>query len=266
MEHLSASSIAQFIQCPEQFRLRRLQRVPESTGIDKWIGIIDHETHAVNLTRKITEHEDLDHTAMRKVYDETWDTEFDEVVEKEGVPEWAKDEVQVGETKEHGQLIMHTYHDLVSPTVHPIAVETRFEEQLPGVPVKLVGYVDVEEEARLIERKTTKARMSKPKPGWLLQGRLYSMVFQKPVEWQVVTRAKTPTVCLPDTDPELRLEVGGGDGVVLLIQQAAYMLNDLFVRYGPDSPWPTTGILHPFLCGYCFAGPKYNFKCAAWKE
>lgn len=263
MEHLSASSIAQFIQCPEQFRLRRLQRVPESTGIDKWIGIVDHETHAENLTRKVEKGTDLPLDAMHSVYDKVWDTELSDVVEKEGTPEWANDS---DETRAHGHLIMQTYHELVSPTVQPIAVEQRFEEQLTGVPVKLVGYVDVEEKSRLIERKTTKSRMSKPKPGWLLQGRLYSMVFQKPVEWQVVTRAKTPTICLPDTDPELRLEVGGGDGVVLLIQQAAYMLNDLYVRYGPDSPWPTTGILHPFLCGYCFAGPKYNFRCAAWKE
>lgn len=260
IEHLSASSLAMFIECPEKWRLRRIQKVPESTGIDKWLGIIDHETHAVNLTRKITEHEDLDDVAMRKIYDETWDNELQE----EGEPDWLG--ADPDQTREHGQLIMHTYHDLVSPTVQPIAVETRFEEQLPGVPVKLVGYVDVEEKARLIERKTTKTRMSKPKPGWLLQGRLYSMVFQKPVEWQVVTRAKTPTVCLPETDPDLRLEVGGGDGVVLLVQQAAYMLNDLYTRYGPDSPWPTTGILHPFLCGYCFAGPKYNFRCSAWKE
>lgn len=260
IEYLSASSLAMFIECPEKWRLRRIQKVPESTGVDKWIGIIDHETHAENLTRKITEHEDLPAVDMHKIYEEKWEQEVDE----NGEPDWQG--ADPDETKEHGHRIMQTYHELVSPTVHPIAVESRFEEQLPGVPVRVVGYVDVEEQSRLIERKTTKTRLSKPKPNWLLQGRLYSMIYDKPVEWQITTRTKVPSICLPETDPGLRLETGSGDNTVMLIQQAAYMLDDLYLRYGPDRPWPTTGMLHPFMCQYCFAGPKYAFRCAAWKE
>lgn len=235
-----------------------MQKIPESTGLDKWIGIIDHETHAENLTRKITEKEDLDPLAMHEIYNEKWEQELSE----SGEPDWFGADPDA--TKSHGQLIMQTYHEVVSPTVHPIAVESRFEEKFEGVPVKVIGYVDVEENKRLIERKTTKTRMSKPKPNWLLQGRLYSAVYQKPVEWQVVTRAKTPTLCLPETDPELRLEVGNVDSTIKLIQQVAYMLNDMYLRYGSDTPWPTTGVVHPFLCGYCGFGPKYGGQCTAW--
>lgn len=258
ISHLSASSLSQFIACPEMWRLRRLKRIPESTGIDKWIGIIDHETHAANLTKKISTGTDLPTEQMHGIYDSVWEEELSE----NGEPEWYGADPSA--TRDHGHLIMETYHEVVSPTVTPIAVESRFEEKLADVPIKIVGYVDVEETSRLIERKTTKARLSKPKPNWALQGRLYSMIYQKPVEWQVVTRAKLPTICTPETDPELRLEVGNGDSVVLLIQQAAYMMNDLYLRYGADRPWPTTGILHPFQCGYCFAGPKFTGNCIAW--
>lgn len=259
MEHLSASSLASFISCPEAWRLRRLQRIPESTGIDKFLGIIDHEAHAENLTAKISTGTDLPLEEMHAIYDTAWNNELDE----NGEPEWYEDDPDV--TRNHGHLIMETYHEIVSPTITPIAVESRFEEKLPGVPVSLVGYVDVEETFRLIERKTTKTRVSKPKPNWLLQGRLYSMVYQKPVEWQCVTRTKTPTICLPETDPELRLEVGNADSTLLLVQQTAMMIEDLYMRYGPDSPWPAHGLSHPYLCGYCGFSQKYGGQCYAWK-
>ena len=251
------------IGCPEKWRLRYLQKVKESTGVDKWIGIVDHNTHAENLSQKVRTGGDLPATEMHTIYDETWDRELSDVLENEGEPNWIE---EADSTRSHGHLMMSVYHELVSPTVKPIAVETRFEERFPGVPIPIIGYVDVEEKGRLIERKTTKTRMSKPKPNWLLQGRLYSMVFAKPVEWQIVTRAKAPSICLPETEPELRLEAGNVDNTVMLVEQATHMLNDLYLRYGPDRPWPALGMLHPFMCGYCFAGPKANFKCIAWKE
>lgn len=260
IEYLSASSIAQFIACPEQFRLRRLKRIPESKGVDQWIGTIDHNAHSQNLGQKITSGVDLSTDEMHQIYDAEWEKEM----ELEGEPEWYENFPD--EVKSHGHLMVETFHEVVSPTITPIAVESRFEERVKGVPIPIVGYVDVEETGRLIERKTSKARTSKPKPGWLLQGRIYSLIYQKPVEWQIITKAKTPTVCMAETDPGLRLELENVDSTVLLLQQAATMMNDCYNRYGEDRPWPLLGVMHTFQCSYCFAGPKYANNCVAWNS
>lgn len=258
IEWLSASSLSDFLSCPERWRLRRLKHIPESTGPDKWAGLRDHDTHAFNFGQKIQSGNDLPVEDMHNFYDTEWDKE----VELSGEPDWYDSNPE--QIRETGHQMLETYHALVSPTVKPIAVEARFEEKLKGVPVPLVGYVDIEESGKIIERKTTKARTSKPKPNWLLQGRLYSMIYAKKVEWHVVTRAKLPTLCLPETDPELKLEIGNGDSVLLLIQQAAYLINDMYLRYGSDKPWPASGLGHPFLCQMCFAGPKFTSRCIAW--
>lgn len=260
IEQLSASALTMLFQCPEQFRLRRVKHIPDTRGLDKFIGIVDHATHEVNFINKIATGEDLPIDDMLSSYDLVWDREiFDE-----GEPIWNGEEP--AEVNSHGKLMVQTYHELVTPTVTPVTVESRFEEHLKGVPVPIVGYTDVEEKNRLIERKTTKTRMSKPKPQWMLQGQIYSMFADKPVDWHIVTRAKTPTVCTPETDPGLHLERANTDATVLLIQQGIHMINDLYVRYGPDQPWPMNGLLHPFICGYCAFGPKYRNDCVAWRE
>ena len=92
------------------------------------------------------------------------------------------------------------------------------------------------------------------------------MTYAKPVEWQIITRQVTPQIVLAEEEPGLRMEKSNVDVTVRLIQQATNMLHDFWMRYGPDQPWPTHGLSHPFQCGYCFASPKYANTCIAWKE
>lgn len=259
LEHLSASSLTLFIQCPEQFRLRKIKKIPESTGVEKFIGIVDHATHAANFKRKIDTMQDFTLDRMHGLYNAHWD----ETIAVEGEPEW-KDGPD--ETHQHGQQIMQVYHEQISPTILPLHVEERFEQKIPGLAIPIVGYIDVEERSKLIERKTVKSKLSKPKPKWLLQGRLYSLAYQKDVEWHVVTRAKTPQVVTPEMEPGLRLTNSDHDGTVTIILQAAELLNDTYIRYGPNHPWPTNGVFHDWMCSYCGFGPKYGKQCVAWKE
>lgn len=226
-------------------------------GIDKLMGAVDHETAAKNFAQKISTETDLPLDEMEQIYDDCWD----EMIEENGEPVWEKPEE---ETRALGKRMTHIYHEHVAPLVQPISVENRFELELPGVPVPLIGYVDVETRGALIERKTTKTRLKTPKPGWLMQGRIYSMTYDKPVEWQLITRQAAPQVVLPETEPGLRLENAFADATVKMVQQAAWLLEDLWLRYGPDNPWPLHGLTHPFQCQYCFAGPRYGAHCIAW--
>jgi hypothetical protein len=246
------------IQCPEQYRLRHIQKIREGMGPDKFIGIVDHAAHAENFRQKIRTSEDLDVEYMRGLYRAKWT----QTIENEGDPEIEKEE----EMQATGLLMMETYHENASPTIAPIKVEERFEEKLPGLPVPIVGYPDVETKDRIVERKTSKTRLTKPKSKWQLQGRIYSMVFDKPVEYHVITKQKQPQLVTPEAAPDLLLSTGFRDATLETLEQAVHTLNDLWARYGPDRPWPTNGVLHDWLCGYCFAGPKYGNHCVAWKE
>lgn len=246
------------IQCPEMYRLRKIKKVPETMGVDRFVGIVDHDTHAANLKQKIGSSEDFEAEKMRGIYLNRWD----KTILEEGEPEW---EGLPDNTKDLGLLMMETYHAQVSPRVQPIRVEERFEQRFKGLPIPVVGYPDVETHSMIVERKTTKTKLSKPKSKWVMQGRIYSLVYDKPVEYQIVTKQKTPQVVTALEEPAMFLEPDHHAATLALLNQAMFMLNDFWVRFGPDQPWPTTGIYHDWLCSYCFAGPKYGNYCVAWK-
>lgn len=248
------------LQCPEQFRLRKIKKTPESMGVDRFIGIVDHETNAINFRRKIKSGADLPAEKMSELYLGNWI----ETSTIEGEPDWTEDEHV--RSFDLGTKMLHTYHEKVSPTVMPIAVEQQFREKLPGVPVPIVGYPDIEVKDRIIERKTSASKVSKPKSKWSFQGSIYSLVYDKPVEYQVVTKQVTPQVVTAAEAPALLVHATQRDATLRTIQQGAELLNDYWLRYGPDRPWPLNGLLHDWLCSWCFAGPKYGRSCIAWKK
>jgi len=258
IRHLSATSIGQLTTCPEIYRLRQIRRIPDSFGVEKFIGIVDHNTIAYNLQGKIDGLPDMTSADIAAMYDTIWDTEL----EGEKEPIWGDDEPD--ELKDHSREVMLAYHELVSPTLNPIRVEERFSVDIDDVPVPVIGYCDIEEEGRIIERKTSKSRVKKPKPRWLIQARIYSLVYDKPIDYHLSVRTKTPQVVTPEYEPALHVEPAYKDATVQLIQQAAYTLNDLWARYGPDRPWPQNGVHHDWMCSKCFAGPAYRNICPAW--
>ena len=163
IEQLSASSISLLVTCPEAWRQRRILKVPDSTGPDKFAGIIDHAAAAVNFSQKMTTLTDLPITKMDGIYDDCWSAQ----IENNGEPDW--DTTDPEKIREKGKVMTRLYHERVSPSVLPIRVEERFSLEIPEVPIPLVGYVDIETRETVVERKTTKTRMSKPKPNWLMQ-------------------------------------------------------------------------------------------------
>ena len=254
VEHFSASSLGTAIICPEKWRRRYLLHERERTHVGAFVGIVDHATHAENFQQKIESGEDLELPWMQGKYRARWATQR----EKEE-PVW--DGEAPDDMLARGLLMVEAYHTLVSPSVHPLKVEERFEETLPGVPRPLIGYMDVVQSDVITERKTSKRRESKPKADWRFQARVYQMVADLPTEWHVVTTQATPQLVTPETEPALYQEKGNPDTVLLLIQQTVRRLNDLYERYGAEGTWPLEGIFHTWACNYC--GYKET-GCPAW--
>ena len=260
VDHLSASAIGDFLSCPEKFRQERILKIPKRVYLDGFIGRVHHDTLAANLSQKVETGIDQTLAQAESTYRYAWA----EQIEKEGEPEWVEHPERV---EELGLKMLKTFHEHIAPTIKPIAVEQRFEERINGLPVPLVGYIDTEETNVIDEFKTAKAKTSSPKPNWKFQGRVYQILSRKPVIWTVTTKQKTPVNWTWDTCPELKMEPINPDITVRAIVQAAEMLNDFYARYGPNEPWPQTGLMHPWLCGYCSAGPTNpQPRCPAWKK
>lgn len=259
-DYLSASRLTLFQRCPEQYRRRYIQGERERSNGNLVWGGADHYAHEQNFRQKIESHTDLPVQDVKDAFAEGFDRKVDEGGGSSEI-EWG--EQKPGDILDAGVLLAATYHELVSPTVQPIAVETRFEVEIPGIPVPVIGYIDVNEELRAIERKTARAKTINVKPGWRLQGLVYQYAKKQPVDYHVSVKTKTPAVYTADTEPGLRLVDTRTQLTERLIGNIAEHLLTLYGKFGPDEPWPGA-ITDDWACLYCKFGPKEDANCAWW--
>ena len=99
--------------------------------------------------------------------------------------------------------MVRIYRDSTSPRVQPVAVEKRDERIVPGVPVPLLGFVDILTDSSIIDTKTSKQKKTSLKPDWRLQARIYQLFVPRHVQFHVITKAKEPTVWTPLDSPQL---------------------------------------------------------------
>lgn len=264
MDTLSASSISKFVSCPEAWRRRYLLKERDGFGVDRFVGTVDHGTLAGAFDVKLKTGEVWDTEYVAGAYDWCWGVELEKEIRMNGDPTWGDNDPE--KLRERGKLMATTYWNALGGVVEPVAIEQRFEETISGVPVPIIGYVDIEDKPSIIERKTAKTKLSKPKPAWSFQARVYQLFIRKPVEWQITTKQVTPQLCLGRDVPGLTLPVQSADHTVRMIQQTVHQLNDFYQRYGADTPWPTLGTFHDWLCGYCQHGPAMKSDCVAWAK
>lgn len=257
LDHLSATSLSMAALCPEQFRQRYLCQVPETNFSGKFIGSVDHEV-AATLAEVRMHGGDLD--KLETLYATAWEN----VLAKDGEPDWRDDDP--AKMFKTGVKMAHLYWDQVLSKITPVAVEQRIEFRVPGVPALIVGYVDLIEQDRIRERKTKDRKVTVPDPKWRLQGMIYQFPTGLPIQWDVITRQVSPQLFTADAWPELFMPVRDQQVVQRTIVDIARQMNDLYGRFGADHPWPTTGMLHPWMCGYCAVGPKYAGTCPAWAD
>lgn len=270
--HLSASQLTLFARCPEQYRRVYVlgERRPPAGALI--FGSADHKAHELNFTQKIESGVDLPADDVKIAFAEAFDREVDRAGGESEV-EWEND--KPGALKDQGVALVGHYLQKVSPRVQPLAVEERFEITVPGVPLPIIGYVDVraviteqmelgsqDMRRRLIERKTGKRKESEIKPDWRLQGLLYQSVAELPVDWHLSTKTKLPAVYTPTEEPGLHLPYS--EGAVRAAQQFARALSrqivSLYTQYGPDEPWPTGAPVYGWACSFC----GFRDTCEWW--
>jgi hypothetical protein len=271
--HLSATQVAMFMRCPEQYRQRYILGVKEAPGAALVVGNGFHFAQETNFRQKIESHEDLPVEKIEEAFHAGWERE----VEKYGgVNEIAWDEREKPDTlRAKGARLAAAYRTQVSPVLQPEAVELEFLTAVPGVPVPFKGYIDFvgtrengvpwddgyDSTDLVVDYKTSSKTVRELKPDWGIQARLYQMETGRRVEYHVAVKTKDPAIITPTDAPGLALEPTETALAVTaeLLARVSKQMEHLYAEFGPDMAWPGA-ITHPWACGFC----GFRQHCKWW--
>ncbi|HEY7421439.1 MAG TPA: PD-(D/E)XK nuclease family protein [Gaiellaceae bacterium] len=265
IDHFSASSLRMLKVCPEQYRQRYILGRKERPGEALVLGSAVHSAVGFNLTQKIDSHEDLPSAEVVSYFnDHAWPV----AVERDGGEDEIRWDSKPDTVRSDGERVTVGYHAVVCPTIQPLAVERRLDFVVPGVPVPFIGYIDFEELTHQVDLKTGKQVQRKPDANWRFQGTIYAAFTGKPTHFHSISRAKTPSIATPLDAPEMVVSPHSTQVAVVerVLRDYAAQVEWYFNRYGPDEPWPTSGLYMDYkggaACGFC----GYRKWCVAWEH
>jgi len=255
LEHLSASSLNLFLRCARSFQQQYILKREQPVGSDLVLGSAVHGAIAWNaLNKDYTPDEAADYFA---------EFEFPSQVEDTGDRlRWDDDQDLV---RTRGALMVKTYCEQVLPRLEVAEIERRFELDIPGVPIPVLGFVDITQKGTRpsIDIKTSKDRESRILPHWLLQGKIYQVAERKPIDWHVLTKQVTPQAVTSLEAPMLLQAYSDqqAERTRQLVEKLAWEINHLYATLGPDDDWPWNGIVHTWACGRC----AWKGDCPGWE-
>lgn len=272
-DHLSVSQVQMLERCEEQYRERYVLGKKQRPGAALIIGSAFHKAQEANFGLVIEQGAAMEERQLLGAYHAAWDAELDKYG---GVNEVVWDKEKPDTVRRNGEEVTLLYASRVAPKYQPTHVEHKFEVVVPGVPVPVVGMVDLLAihspatastpgsggGAIAADYKTSARAQRTLKPEWKFQGEVYQYAVNRPIEWHVVVKGTKPNVITPADSPDLFQfeESGTRPFVERKFRDAAARIAWLMREYGPDEPWPTTGYLHPWACGFC----GFKTDCIAW--
>jgi CRISPR/Cas system-associated exonuclease Cas4 (RecB family) len=267
LRHISASSINMALRCEEQFRQVYILGKRQPPNLAMLAGRADHKAIEVSMAQKIDSGVDLPLGDVREAF----------VAALEGAvsDSGGISEVQLGNddydaVRRSGQDVVAGYQKIVSPTIQPTHVEQEFRHQLEGVPVEILGYVDLIAEnrvdlltadggfhtnMRIIDRKRAKRASKEASVDWKLQAGIYQLEYPFDHDWHVSVVKKVPEFLT-----DWRQTPSDRAITERRVRAAVEKIGWLYQRYGPDEEWPVTGKSHAWACGYC----GFRDTCWGW--
>ena len=250
IERFSASSLSLFQECPRAWQNRYLLKKEEPANERQILGSAFHAAMAFNWNAKYLTEKDLPVTSVVEFFhDQAWPLAKQDT--KKII--WNKGEE---DQKNMGARLLESYIPKV-PHIDPEFTELPIILELEEIPVPIKGYVDCVQKGNLpiIDLKTAARAITAPKPRWKIQGWVYQLALEKPLEWHIVTKTKTPElIVLPESKPT--------EYARLHLTYLAHLANWLYNVHGLENPWPATGIGHDWVCKSCF----YRTDCPAWAK
>lgn len=170
---LSPSRVNDFTNCPQLYKFRAIDQIPEAISLDAERGTLVH-----TVLEKLFDSPALSRTidTALGILPVSWQAQLDEK------PDLQESVVDMKEWLDRASSLLTTYFSLESPTsFEPTSRELHLEMDLTEE-IYLHGYVDrldvaTTGEVRIVDYKTGKA----PKPGWeekaLFQLRIYALIY-----------------------------------------------------------------------------------------
>ncbi len=189
MNHLSASAIEMFLRCPQQWAYRYMEdlKIPPSVSLVQGTSV--HAAAEHNYAYKVETHEDLPADEVLDVARDAFKEREPEVEDWEDEKPGAALDVTVG--------LARVYHAELAPQVQPVSVEREFVLEHDRWLIPLLGYMDVEDERRVIDIKTAGKRKTQADLDTSLQGGIYLLAREQEglpaaMEWHVAVKTKEP--------------------------------------------------------------------------
>jgi len=133
---LSASSVATYLRCGQQWYYAYIMNYKEPPNLKKVVGIATHRAVELNMEQKITTKVDLPTEQVLDAFADAFDKESEDVEPDE--------RESPGEAKDSGIAITRLYHETVGPPIQPYWVERQVQYAVDGVP--FTGILDLVEE------------------------------------------------------------------------------------------------------------------------
>lgn len=271
LDHFSASSAKMAVRCAEQWRQRYVLGIKKPPSLKMIAGGADHKAIEKSMVQKIESHVDLPVAEVRDAYVAEVERRVDEsggIGELEWRDDVNTDTARVREydaVRTDGQGVVSLYHNTVSPFLQPLTVEEKFEVDVPGVPVKMIGYIDLIADpvigaTMMIDRKRVTKRSYNLQAEWTIQAEVYQLVRPIPMDFHLSVTTKNPSILTGMDDNRLQLQVPSRARTERLVQQIVAGIGFNYMKYGPYEPWPANGRLHTWACNYC----GYRDGCWAW--
>lgn len=190
--HLSHSSIATYLDCPERWRRRYLDRDYEPSNGNMLVGkVVGRAISAGYLAKLADENHAVDDELLR----DTFDTEWTETVAEDRIA-WddEEDATEPGRVKDSAAAALDEYAITVMRSCNPTVVEEGFEIRLPETDWATIGFLDFQDPAMLYDTKVGKKKKTQIDLDNDAQGTMYVLAKQvqtgerKPFTWHAIKR------------------------------------------------------------------------------
>jgi hypothetical protein len=263
---LSASSLGNFLRCPEQWRRKYVLGEQEPSGGSAVAGTAFHNAVATALRFKAAEGEDLRPDLVGKAFHRS----MDRAIDREGGAsqiDWGT--VGRGQAKRDqtasGMRMMAVKAavaaaDNILPAIQPVEVEQVFRVDIPGIPVPLTGYIDLVTERTIVDWKVGGRRDSSMQTSWRLQGLIYQRARPLDMGWCSLNWSGEYESWIEN--PRMRMlrnaETHILGGTVPRVVVGAMLA--MHAQFGPDQAWPPA-YEHQWMCNLCSFKPT----CEWWQ-
>lgn len=256
--YISASALSEFARCGESFRRKYVEGIYTASSGSSVTGTAIHAALEHNWEYKMVHQADMTEAELTDLYARAFSQEVKRQQDWNGI-EWgaAPDELRA-----KGQRALVSYLKNVATHVRPVATEESFSLLVPGVPVPVVGVIDLRtQEGRVVDVKSG-AKISKQiTPDWRMAAMTYLLSGKVTLSVDYHSASYAGSWATPDTEPALRLELTPDtyDVAGRVIAQRVSAILAYAHQFGIEGPWPD-GLGHMFACKGCAFKPT----CPWW--